>query len=206
MKLPFEKVLILAPHADDAEIALGGTISRFIREGAEVFIIVFSEAFDEQEHSRLGEFYEATKELGIPRANLFVYNFKDRELGKDRQDILEIMINIKEKVNPDLVFLPSPEDMHQDHQVISQEGLRAFKDVSMFGYEYPWNLLVFRTNLFIKLEDKDIEKKIKALSFYRSQKQKDYFNPDVIRSWALTRGIACKTKLAESFEVLRLMF
>jgi len=203
--MEFKKILCLAPHADDAEISSGGTISRFLREGKEVFVIVFSEAFDAQEHARLGEFYQATSELGIPKKNLFVYNFKDRELSKDRQDILEIMLEIKTLVNPDLVLLPSPEDIHQDHQVVSQEGLRAFKDISIFGYEYPWNLLVFRTTCFVKLKGEDLERKIKALAQYKSQQYRNYFNPEVIKGWALTRGVACKTKYAESFEVLRLI-
>lgn len=203
--MEFKKILVLAPHADDAEISSGGTISKFLRERKEVFVIVFSEAFDEKEHIRLGEFYQATAELGIPKKNLFVYNFRDRELGKDRQNILEIMLEIKGLVNPDLVLLPSPEDIHQDHQVVSQEGLRAFKDISIFGYEYPWNLLVFRTTCFVPLKEEDLENKIRALAQYKSQQNKNYFNPEVIRGWALTRGIACKTKYAESFEALRLI-
>lgn len=203
--MEFKKVLVLAPHADDAEMSSGGTISRFIREGKEVFVIVFSEAFDDKEHTRLGEFYESMNELKVPRKNLFVYNFRMRELGEDRQNILEVMREIKELINPDLVIFPSPEDTHQDHQVICQEALRAFKGISMFGYEYPWNQLVFRTTLFIRLEDEDLENKIKSLMRYKSQQFRDYFNPEVIKGWALTRGVGCKSRYAESFEVLRLL-
>lgn len=201
----FQRILCLAPHADDAEISSGGTISRFLREGKEVFVIVFSEAFDDREHTKLGELYRAMEELSVPKKNLFVYNFKDRELSKDRQDILDIMVEIKKIIEPDLILLPSPEDMHQDHQVVAQEGLRAFKDISIWGYEYPWNLLVFKTTCFVKLEEEDLEKKIKALAQYKSQQYREYFNPEVIKGWALTRGIACKSRYAESFEVLRLL-
>lgn len=36
------KVLILAPHPDDAEFGLGGTISRMVEMGKEIHIMVFS--------------------------------------------------------------------------------------------------------------------------------------------------------------------
>ena len=40
----YKKVLILAPHTDDGEIGCGGTIARFIEEGAEVYYVAFSSA------------------------------------------------------------------------------------------------------------------------------------------------------------------
>ena len=40
---------------------------------------------------------------------------------------------------PDVVFQPPHHDVHQDHQTIAQEGLRAFKRTTILGYEIPWN-------------------------------------------------------------------
>jgi len=205
--MDFKKVLVLAPHADDSEVSCGGTISRFSREGKEIYIAVFSETYDGIEKGRIGEFFNAVSVLGVPKKNLFIYNFKDRRLNENRQDILEILREIGKQVNPDLVLMPSLEDIHQDHQVISNEGLRAFqKEANIFGYEYPWNHLVFHTTCFVKLEEEDLEKKIKAMAEYKSQQDRTYFNPEVIRGWALTRGVAVKTRYAESFEVIKLIF
>jgi len=46
---------------------------------------------------------------------------------ENRQKILEDLIKIKKEIKPDLIFVPSFNDIHQDHQVLTQEGLRAFK-------------------------------------------------------------------------------
>ncbi len=197
------KVLILSPHADDAEVSSGGTISRFIREGKEIYIAVFSETYDGIDKGRIEELYEAVSKLGVAKKNLFIYNFKDRRLNESRQEILEILRGLNEVIKPDLVIIPSPEDVHQDHQVIYAEGIRAFKDCNVWGYEYPWSLTVFRTNCFVKLEEEDIKRKIKAMAEYKSQRDRTYFNPEVIRSWAITRGVAIKIKYAESFETLK---
>jgi len=199
----FKRVLVVAPHTDDAEIACGGTISRFLREGYEVRVLVLSEAFSLEEGSPKVEFYRAMESLGV--VDFRVENFKVRYFSESRQEILDVFIKFKEEYCPDLVFLPSPEDMHQDHQVAYNEGLRAFKDTTIFGYEYPWNLTTFHTTCFVKLEEGDIENKIRALAEYKSQDHKGYLNPDVVRAWAMTRGIAIKTLYAESFEVIRLM-
>jgi len=206
MILDVKKVLILAPHADDAEVAAGGTISRFLREGKEIYVAVFSETYDGIEKGRIGELYNAMEVLGVPKKNLLIWNFQDRRLNENRQDILEILLEIKKQINPDLVIMPFLEDFHQDHQVVSNEGLRAFsKDTNIWGYEYPWNSLIFHTNCFLRLEEEDLEKKLRAMAEYKSQQDRVYFNPEVIKGWALTRGVAIKTKYAESFEIIRML-
>ena len=40
----FEKILILAPHTDDGEFGCGGSIAKFIDQGAEVTYAAFSTA------------------------------------------------------------------------------------------------------------------------------------------------------------------
>ena len=39
-----ENILVLAPHTDDGELCLGGTISRYIEEGKNVYYAAFSTA------------------------------------------------------------------------------------------------------------------------------------------------------------------
>ena len=38
----FERVLVLSPHTDDAEIACGGTMAKLLRDGAHLKSIAFS--------------------------------------------------------------------------------------------------------------------------------------------------------------------
>ena len=40
----YNNILVLAPHTDDGELGVGGTISRFIEEGANGYYAAFSTA------------------------------------------------------------------------------------------------------------------------------------------------------------------
>ena len=113
---------------------------------------------------------------------------------------------LKKGIQPDLVLVPSSFDVHQDHRVIYEEALRAFKpSASIFGYEHPWNNYMFSTDVFVRLQKRDIQKKIEALNQYKSQHSRPYFNKDYIKSLAITRGVQCNSQFAEAFELLRLV-
>jgi len=204
----FSKILILAPHTDDGEFGCGGSIVKFLEEGKEVYYVAFSTAEDSVPSDMPKnileiEVKEATKRLGIPASNLIVYKFQVRKLNYVRQEILEELVKIKKEISPDLVFIPSPNDLHQDHYTVAMEGMRAFKQVSILGYEIPWNNITFHTQAFIKLEKTHIERKIKALKAYKSQSHRSYASEDFIWSLAKTRGVQIGAEYAETFEVIR---
>lgn len=203
-----QRILILAPHTDDGELGCGGSISRFIEEGKDVHYVAFSICSRSlpphlAPDTLAKEVQAATKILGIPGSNLVLFDFDVRRFKEFRQDILEELIKLKSKINPELVFVPTAKDIHQDHQVIAEEGLRAFKNVSMLGYELPWNNLSFNTQCFIKLDEDHVKKKIDALNAYDSQKHRSYLNADFIRSLATVRGVQINSKYAEAFEMVR---
>lgn len=206
----FKKVLVLAPHTDDGELGAGGYISQLLEQGAQVYYAAFSTA-EESVPSGFPkdilkiEVAAATARLGICPENLFIYNYQVRKLNYFRQEILEDLVKLRMEINPDLVLLPSLKDIHQDHITVAQEGLRAFKNTSIFGYELIWNNLSFDTTCFMKLDKKHIEKKISALSCYESQGKRDYMSSDFILSLARTRGVQIGTSYAEAFEVVRLI-
>jgi LmbE family N-acetylglucosaminyl deacetylase len=142
--------------------------------------------------------------LGIPPENLIVYNYEVRKLGYVRQEILEELIRLRKSSRFDLVFIPSLHDIHQDHTTVAQEGLRAFKNTTLLGYELIWNNLTFNTQCFVKLEKRHIEHKINALKEYESQGKRDYLSAEFILSLAKARGVQAGCSYAEAFEVIRL--
>ena len=87
---------------------------------------------------------------------MVIYNYQVRKLNYARQEILEDLIRHRNDIFPDLVLMPSLNDIHQDHSTIAQEGLRAFKNTTILGYELIWNNLNFNTTSFIKLEKNHI--------------------------------------------------
>lgn len=206
----FKKILVLSPHCDDGELGLGGTIARLIELDKEVFYVAFSSAEKSvpEGHPKdilKKEVRKATQKLGIPEENLILLDYEARVFPEHRQEILDDMIKLKSKIRPDLVFMPSTFDTHQDHEVIRQEGFRAFKKTSIFGYEELWNNITISTTGFVKLEERHIEKKISALKGYQSQSNKFYMSPDFIRSLATIRGAQINMPYAEAFEIVRLI-
>jgi LmbE family N-acetylglucosaminyl deacetylase len=203
-----DRVLVLAPHTDDGEFGCGGTAARFIMEGKQVYYAAFSTAEESvpeglPKNILETEVREATKRLGIRPEHLIVYKYQVRKLNYVRQEILEELVKLRSRIEPDLVFIPSPNDLHQDHQTVAEEGVRAFKRVSIVGYELPWNTITFHTRMFVKLTEEHIRKKISALKAYGSQQHKPYATEDFLRSWARTRGTQIGATYAETFDVIR---
>lgn len=203
-----ERVLILAPHTDDGEFGCGGSIARFLEMGHEVFYIAFSAAEaslppDVPSDTLRREVREALKVMEVPESNLVILNYPVREFPQHRQDILQDMINFGKEIRPSMVMMPSTHDTHQDHQVVAAEGFRAFKKITLLGYELPWNNLSFTTNVFVRLEERHLQKKIAAISCYSSQQGRSYASGDFLRSLAKIRGTQIGLEFAESFETLR---
>ena len=203
-----KKIFILAPHTDDGELGCGGTIARLIEEGAEVFYIAFSTA-DKSVPAQFPsnqleiEVRQATEILGIGADHLFIYNYEVRKLNYVRQEILESLMTLRKELDPDIIFVPSVRDIHQDHSTVAQEAIRAFKTRTIYGYELIWNNIDFKTNAFIVLEERHILKKIEALNAYKTQAGKDYLDPEFIRSLAVVRGTQIGKPFAEAFELVR---
>jgi LmbE family N-acetylglucosaminyl deacetylase len=205
-----KKALILAPHTDDGEFGCGGTIAKLISEGVEVYYIAFSAC----EQSVLPKFpsdilitevKEATQVLGIKRENLYLLKYDVRTFNFNRQGILDDIIKFRNKINPDLVFIPSLNDIHQDHATIANEAVRAFKFCNILCYEMPWNNFNFATTSFMILSEEQINIKINALKKYKSQEHRSYANEEFIRSLASVRGVQVGQRYAEVFEVIRLI-
>lgn len=203
------KILVLAPHTDDGEFGCGGTIAKLVEQGNEVYQVAFSSAYNIVEDGMINSTLEdeimvANEIIGVPTQNIYIHGFKTREFHSRRQDILDLMIHYRNKIDPDIVFIPSLNDVHQDHGVIAQEALRSFKQTTILGYELAWNLTNFNYQLFISLTTRQLEKKLLACQQYKSQKHRPYYGEEYFRSLAVTRGVQANTRYAETFEVIRI--
>jgi N-acetylglucosamine malate deacetylase 1 len=206
----FKNVFVLAPHTDDGELGAGGTIAKLVEAGAKVFYLAFSTAEASvpdgfAKDILKTEVIDATTILGIHKSNVRIFNYEVRKLNYARQEILEDLISMRKEVMPDLVLIPSLHDIHQDHSTVAQEGLRAFKNTTILGYELLWNNLTFDTTSFVALKKRHVDLKIRALAAYRSQLGRNYMSGDFILSLAKVRGVQASFSYAESFEVVRWM-
>lgn len=204
----FKNVLVLAPHTDDGELGAGATIAKLIEFGANVTYVAFSTAEESvpdgfPKDCLKTEVRAATSRLGIPEENLIIHNFQVRKLNYARQDILEDLIKLRNRNKFDLVLTPSLKDIHQDHETIARESVRAFKNTTILGYNLIWNNLSFDTKCFVSLNEAQVTKKCDALLEYKSQGERDYLSRDFIHSLAKARGVQIGKDYAECFEVIR---
>ncbi|MGZ5190163.1 MAG: PIG-L deacetylase family protein [Flavisolibacter sp.] len=199
-----KNILVLAPHTDDAEFGCGASIAKFIEQGKQVTYIAFSSCSQSlpkglPEDRLIEECTKSTKSLGIQ--NTRILNFEVRNFYQQRQSILEELIRIRKEFNPQTIFLPAQNDIHQDHQVIYAEGLRAFRNLNILGYELPWNNRRFNPNYFETVSESHLISKQNALKEYQSQSHRKYMNDELVRSLAIVRGIQCESMFAEAFEI-----
>src|SRR5215813_12407621 len=167
-------VLVLSPHTDDAELGCGGTIARLLASGADVSVVAFSMAEETlpegSPHDRLRcEFMKAMTRLGVGPERAFVYGYPVRHLSHHRQEVLEELVKLKREFQPEVVLVPSSSDVHQDHQVLYGEAVRAFRDITVWGYELPWNHITFSAQAFVQLQPEHLDRKWAALQAYESQ-------------------------------------
>lgn len=207
------RILVLAPHTDDAELGCGGTIAKWLEAGSEVHVAVFSTAKESlppgsPETLLADEFYEAMESYPIPREQTTVLDYPVRRLSYHRQEVLEDMVRMRDRIKPELVLIPSVHDVHQDHQVVHAEAVRAFRNCSVWGYELPWNHFQFQTQAYVSLSEDHMAAKLRSLQAYRSQIEmgRSYFKRDFIYGLARMRGVQIGDEMAEAFEVIRMRF
>jgi LmbE family N-acetylglucosaminyl deacetylase len=205
----FRRAVVLGAHTDD-EFGCSGMIQRLLDDNCEVFCVAFSKceqsvpegfAADVLEH----EMRASLGKLGVPADHIILYDFPVRHFPSRRQEILEELVLLRSSLSPDLVLLPAQSDIHQDHHVISDEGIRAFKFGTVLGYELPMNTITFQHACFVELNESHLQAKIDAVKQYRSQQFRPYMRDEFIRSLAIVRGLQAGVAYAEAFEVLRLM-
>jgi len=204
----WKRALVLAPHTDDGELGCGGTIAMLANAGCHVRYIAFSianrslpEGFPP--NTLANEARAATAVLGID--DVVLHDFDVRTFPEHRQEILELLVEETKNYRPDVVFQPSPSDMHQDHQTIAKEGLRAFKRTTVLGYLLPWNTSGFSDDCYIAFGERELEQKVEAVGKYESQSHRSYADPEYIRSLARVHGVTIGRPLAEVFKVQRLV-
>lgn len=201
-------ILVLAPHTDDGEFGAGATIARLRRAGRDVHYVAFSgcEASVPKGLPKdilRNELAAATTVLGIPKSHVRCLDFEVRKFASDRQAILETLVRMAAEIKPDLVLMPTLDDLHQDHHTIAMEGLRAFKRTTILAYEVPWNNIQFRTECFVKVGEEDVAAKLSAIECYKSQGHRVYTDKEYLRSQMRFRGVQAGVAYAEAFEVIR---
>jgi LmbE family N-acetylglucosaminyl deacetylase len=203
-----KKILFIGAHPDDIELGCGALISHIINQ-SEIICITLS---DNQGNTLLNnldnlieEHYSSMAVLGVPRKNILMAEFNALSFHDSRQKILEYLNEVKRTYKPDVVFVHSQADLHQDHNILTKEVLRAFRDTTLLGFEVLRSSYGFVPNFFFEVTGKDVDCKIKALAKYNTYASKYYFDPNIIRSKLILQGGLVACPFAEGFDIFRII-
>lgn len=107
-------VLVVAPHPDDAELAMGGTMAKMAARGHRVHVLDLTDGEPTPfgtPAKRAREAATAARILGITRSCLGLVNREVTHTISARHAVAEVI----RRERPDILFAPYPEDAHPDH-------------------------------------------------------------------------------------------
>lgn len=221
-----KKILIVAAHPDDEVLGCFGTVSRLIQEGYEAYTLILGEgktsrdnqrdvALRTQELSELNhEIQHANKTIGIKE--VFVYNFPDNRFDSvDMLDIVKVISEVKEKIQPTMIFTHYEHDLNIDHKITYQAVITATRPMEkesvkeIYSFEIlsstEWNYpLTFSPNTYFDISS-TLEQKLNAMQAYQSELC-SFPHPRSLKGIVLNaeyHGMRVGIKQAEAFKLVR---
>lgn len=171
--IPAEGVLVLAPHADDEAFGCGGAIRNHVVNGVPVCVVVLTdgalygataEREDESRAAALVLGYGAPEFWGIPDRGVYCC-----------EELISRVVNQIKSVRADLVYAPSPWEVHPDHRQTAQLAIEALarigSPVRVIFYEVGAPL---RPNVLLDISSEAAVKDRAMACFVSQLKHQDY--------------------------------
>ena len=125
--LPAQAALVLAPHPDDEVFGCGGAIASHVRAGVPVHVVLLTDGSRFGEASgRANESRAAAKVLGYGEPEF--WGLADRGLHYSEELVQRVVSHI-ERTGADLVYAPSPWEIHPDHRQTTWLAMEAVRQV-----------------------------------------------------------------------------
>ena len=200
-----EVVLAVGAHPDDVELGAAGFLLKLKASGARVYSLTVTrgEQGSPGSERRAEELGKAAEFLGLD--GHWVLEFPDTGLG-DRVPAVRAAIEEKiRQTGATLVLTHTEVDVHGDHRAVSAATAEAARRVStVLAYEDVSTDKSFVPNYYVDVTDY-IEDHLRAISFHRSQADKSYMDPEVLRGRAAHRGMQAGVSYALAFRTMNLI-
>jgi LmbE family N-acetylglucosaminyl deacetylase len=200
-----KRILFLGAHPDDIELGCGALLHHIVKQ-TEVLCVTLSDNQNNPDLKNVkDEQYASMQVLGIPREKIVFGPFTTRVFPHSRQEILEYFLKLRKDFQPDLIFVHSKQDVHQDHLTMTEEALRAYRGITVLGFDVVRSSYGFFPHFLVEVTKEDVEKKIEALSQYKTYRDRYYFNTELTRSIMVRHGALAELPYAEGFDILRIV-
>ena len=224
-------ILVVAAHPDDEILGVGGAIAKHVEAGDKVCALILGEGqtsrFDRREEAGAklldqlhGDTQRGAAVLGIER--VFFENFADNRF--DSVDLLDIVKAVERRIRdlqPTVVYTHHGGDLNVDHQMTFRAVLTAtrpmagqpvkelytFETVSSTEWNFEYGDAQFAPNVFMKLTEKQFERKLEAMKQYRTELCA-YPHPrslEMLRATAVRWGGVAGGRFVEAFEAVRII-
>ncbi|MFH1023819.1 MAG: PIG-L deacetylase family protein [Planctomycetota bacterium] len=225
-----QRLLVVAPHADDEVAGAGGLIARTKDAGGKVFVMVVSTGDLDHFDGRRGHTHGTTRDRELAAAMRLLrvddyeilFRNSDQHLRMDalpRRDLVNWIERkgrlATEKTRPTMIVLPAP-SFNQDHEAVHQAGitacrphlatLKSFQRMVLVADapQLAWGTVRFHPNFYVEIT-KFLPKKLAAFRCHRSQIRPSPHQGgvDALEYLARMRGREISVEAAEAFECLR---
>ena len=220
------KVLIIAPHPDDETLGCGGTIIKHKSDGDKIYWLIVTnmleeEGFDKDRvKERQVEIDNVSKEYGFEE--IFKLDFPTTKLDMiPKAEIIKAISNVVCKVNAELVYVPSKNDVHSDHKITFEsvmcsvktfrcpfiKRILMYETISETEFATPFQNDAFVPNSFSDISNY-LDCKMTIMDIYKGEMAAHPFprSKENIKALATFRGATGGVKYAEAFTVMKEMW
>lgn len=219
-------ILVIAPHADDEVLGMGGTIARMIAHGQDVQVAILTGHGSEPHPLWPPAWWDTIR--SECRSALKILGCKQpifRELPAACLDsipsykINKVIQELVEEIDPHEIYVPFAFDLHKDHGAIAYgvtvaarpylvtarkiQRILAYETLSETHLAPPYLTPAFQPNVFVDIS-RYIDLKIEAMSAYSSQMQSNNLPRSIgaLRALAKLRGAHIGVEAGEGFVML----
>jgi LmbE family N-acetylglucosaminyl deacetylase len=219
------RLMVIAPHADDAEIGAGGYIAKRSDQGWDVFVVVatIGEIWNlhlkrkVSKEERIEELEASLDVLGTAEYSILKPDYDSRLHLVPAGELVGELDRCIDDFKPVEVLIPLPSS-HQDHETMYRICVAACRPnpskhtpMLIAAYEYPasgWGAANGSEHggMYVDITG-DMDRKMASLSCYKSQlfrTENDCISVHGAEALARLRGIEAGFKYAEKFTILRM--
>lgn len=209
-------VLVLGAHPDDELLGCGGTLHRFSQDPeltTHAALIATARktggVYDKNLSDDLrSQAREVQGLLGVDHYHFA--DLPDEELHTHFAEVRQYVEDLRDRIQPDYIFVHGPNDINQDHDTLYRAAKIAFrlqkisKPFELYTYEVlsstDQGYAPFAPNLFMELTWLDMDVKGRAMKCYESEVS-DARSYEGIMSQGRQRGIQSGNFFAEAFRL-----
>ncbi len=199
---PFRRLLVIGSHADDIEIGCGGALLMLTRTIPELEVdwLVLAAPGERGEEAR------ASAEAFLSAAStshVEIHGFRDGFLPYIGDEVKDLFEGLKRRIEPQLIFTHTRDDLHQDHRLVCELTWNTFRDHLIVEYEIPKvDGDLGRPNVYVPLSAAIADEKVSLLQHhFPSQQGKHWFDRETFMGLMRLRGMESVTpeRYAEAF-------